>query len=506
MSTGTVNRMRGTHGDRRLTRRQALLAGTTTVAALALGASERRLGSAATQASASAASAEPEGNAIISRPDLRLPALTVAATTDRLAPGLIMVAPYNAPGLAQRGALIADDTGSPIWEQPLTDLIMANLRVQIYKGTSSLTWWEGDIDLGHGVGSYVVADTSYRPIAHLNAGNGYNGDLHEFLLTDRGTALLTTYAVTHHDLRAVGGPADGTIQDAIFQEIDVASGRVLLEWHSLDHIPVTESYWGVSANWDYVHLNSIAVDHDHNLLVSARNTHTIYKIDRNNGEIIWRLGGKHTNFSIAPDAAFAWQHDARRQPNGTITLFDNGDTRSRGVALNVDERAKRVTLQRSYVRPGNLHSLSQGNVQALSNGNIFVGWGAQPYVSEFSASGEFLFDARIGSGYIAPSGLGYISYRAYRMPWSAIGIGSPAVAVQRGAHHTNVYVSWNGDTRVRHWAALAGSAVEDLAPVGTLPRTSFETNIRLPAAYSRLRLTGIDAAGRALTTTDPIVI
>jgi hypothetical protein len=181
------------------------------------------------------------------------------------------------------------------------------------------------VELGHGVGHYVVADSSYRPLATVNAGNRRAGDLHEFLLTDRGTALLTTYAVTQRDLSAVHGSKAGTIQDAMFQEIDIASGRVLLEWHSLDHIPVTESYWPLSSNWDYVHLNSIDVDRDSNLLVSSRNTHTIYKLDRRSGQIIWRLGGKHSDFQIAPEAVFAWQHDARRQPDGTITMFDNGD-------------------------------------------------------------------------------------------------------------------------------------------------------------------------------------
>jgi hypothetical protein len=156
------------------------------------------------------------------------------------------------------------------------------------------------------------------------AGNGRSGDLHEFLLTDRGTALLTAYVLRHIDLRPVGGSRSGAIQDAIFQEVDLASGRVLLEWHSLDHIPLTESYWPLTSwSWDYVHLNSIDVDLDGNLLVSSRNTHTVYKIDRRSGEIIWRLGGKHSDFAMGAGATFAWQHDPRRQADGTLTIFDN---------------------------------------------------------------------------------------------------------------------------------------------------------------------------------------
>lgn len=104
----------------------------------------------------------------------------------------------------------------------------------------------------------------------VQATAGLRGDLHEFVLTPRGTALLTSYVVRRYDLRAVGGPRDGTVQDAIFQEIDLASGRLLLEWHSLDHAGLEESYAPATADWDYFHINSVDLDHDGNLLVSAR--------------------------------------------------------------------------------------------------------------------------------------------------------------------------------------------------------------------------------------------
>jgi hypothetical protein len=191
---------------------------------------------------------------------------------------------------------------------------------------------------------------------------------------------------------------------------------VLLEWHSLDHIPLSESYWPVYEPWDYVHINSIDVDYDGNLLVSSRNTHTVYKIDRHSGAVIWRLGGKSGDFSLASGAAFAWQHDVRRQANGTLTIFDNeglpnaNTNESRAIVLAVDEPGRKASLLREYRHPTPLLATSQGSVQVLPNGNIFVGWGAEPYVSEFSASGELLFDAQLGDK--------YLSYRAFRMPWT----------------------------------------------------------------------------------------
>jgi hypothetical protein len=474
---------------RRVSRRQLLLAGGTVAAAGAVTASSR-LFDTAVGALVRPADA-PRVPDYITRPDLRIPPLTVTTHRGAVAPGLLLLAPYNAPNNAQAGAVIVDNNGAPVWEQPLPHLVTTDFRVQTYKGSPALTWWQGIVTLGHGVGQYVVADSSYAPIAHLNAGNGLHGDLHEFLLTDRGTALLTSYVVVTRDLRAVGGSEHGTIQDALFQEIDVASGRVLLEWHSLDHIPITESYWPLSANWDYVHLNSIGVDTDENLLVNSRNTHTIYKIDRRTGEIIWRLGGKHSNFDIDPTALFAWQHDARRQPDGTITLFDNGQSVSRAAILAVDEKARKVTLKRAYNHPSpNLHALSQGNVQILPNGNVFVGWGAQPYVSEFSTDGELLFDARLGTD--------YVSYRAYRTPWVGEGAGVPDAALRREGSTLVAYASWNGDTRTVRWVVDAGTNPSNLQPIGAVARAGFETAMRIPRSLTHVRVSAVDARGQTL--------
>ena len=433
-----------------------------------------------------------------SRPDLQIPTLTVTTPAAAVAPGLLLLAPYNAPLPAQAGAVIVDDTGEPVWEQPLAGLVTADFRVQTYRGKPALTWWQGVVVYGHGVGEYVIADPSYAPLARVNAGDRLHGDLHEFLLTDRGTALLTTYRMLRHDLSAAGGSRHGSIQDAMLQEIDVETGQVLLEWHSLDHIPLTESYWPVTTWWDYVHLNSIAIDTDNNLLVSSRNTHTIYKVNRSTGAVMWRLGGKRSDFAIDEDARFAWQHDARRQPDGSITLFDNGDRLSRAVVLSVDERNRRVKLIRSYTHPAGLYANSQGNVQILANGNVLVGWGAQPYISEFSEDGELVFDAHLGPN--------YVSYRAYRMPWTGVGTGAPAIVAQRAPDAITVYVSWNGDTRVAQWTVLAGSSRGHLAPIGTVQRSGFETGLEIPPSFTMLRVAGGDAQGNTLATSALLLV
>jgi hypothetical protein len=475
--------------DDTLTRRQLLRCAGVGAAGLTLtGAVGKLLG----DAFASPSAAPPTAPAWHSRPDLRIPALTVTRREQGVSAEPIFIAPYNAPN-GQAGAVIVDNRGEPIWEHPLASKVMTDFRVQRYRDSPVLTWWEGSIELGHGVGEYVIADASYRTVRRLQAGRGLRGDLHEFMITPRDTALLTSYHVTHADLSAVAGPRDGTIQDAVFQEIDLATGAVLLEWRSLDHIPVQESYAPVGADWDFFHINSVDLDDDGNFLVSARSTHTVYKIDRS-GTILWRLGGKHSNFKMGPETDFAWQHDARRQPDGTLTIFDNGATPaverlSRGLILDLDDQVMTATLLHQYRHPRILAG-SQGSVQLLANGNVFVGWGEAPHVSEFDRSGRMLFDAMLGKH--------YESYRAFRLAWTGRPTEIPALAVVRRGHDLTAYASWNGATHVDSWQLLAGADISNLRAVSSVRATAFESALPVTAAGPCIAAQALDATGTPL--------
>src|SRR5919204_2109994 len=273
----------------------------------------------------------------VSRPDLRPPALVVTTREPAAAPGYVFLAPKR--HAQQKGPLIVDRGGGIAWFHPL-EAEATDFRVQRYRGRPVLTWWQGHSARGFGSGEYVIADETYRRVATVRAGNGLAGDEHEFQLTPRGTALITIY---HRE---------GRVLDSIVQEVEVASGRVLLEWRSIDHVPPAESYVPLSAGGgssplakgDYFHVNSLEVEPDGNLLVSARNTSALYEIDRRTGEVLWRLGGKRSDFRMGPGTRFAWQHDARRQPDGTITLFDDEAApplgkRSRAIRLRLDTTA-----------------------------------------------------------------------------------------------------------------------------------------------------------------------
>src|SRR5215211_1027564 len=447
-----------------------------------------------------------------SRPDLHPPTIDVLThphqNSSSTAPGYIFLAPKNGPGEQspnQDGPLIIDNSGEPVWFRPLhnEDEDTMDFKVQHYQGEPVITFWEGH-HTGYGQGEYVILDTSYREIARVRAGNGYLGDHHEFLISPQDTALITIYGkVDKMDLSSVGGQKDDRVLDGIAQEVDIESGEVIFEWHSLDHVEPEESHAKLPKNprmsFDYFHINSIDVDHDSNLLISARRTSTVYKVDRQSGEILWQLGGKKSSFEMDPRTRRSWQHDARRQPDGTITIFDNGgvhvDEQSRGLVLELDMDQMSASVVREYTHPDKLLAATQGSVQVLPNDNIFIGWGSNPLFSEFSTDGELLFDARF-----PPE---VESYRAFRFPW--VGHPSdeePAIAVEAGsADELRLYASWNGATEVASWQVVAGSSPDKLEPVGSsAPKEGFETAIRVNTSEPYVGVQARDGSGRVLGT------
>lgn len=447
---------------------------------------------------ATTAAKRTETLAFRSAPSVKPPRVVVRTKRTGRAPGYTFHTPSG--GAGQHGLLIADDDGQPIWHRSTGKKYASDLRVQRYEGEPVLTWWEGKRIRGWGEGEFVVAGSDYREIARFGAGRGREGDLHDFVITEDGTALVTIYSAEQHDLSSVGGPRRGRVIDSVVQEIDIDTGRVLFEWSALEDIALRESYKPVPEDpgegWDYFHVNSIDVDTDGDLLISARNTYAVYKVDRVTGEILWRLGGKRSDFEMGPGTRFAWQHDARRTPDGKLSLFDNQASpkraeESRALILDVDERRMRVARARQYTHPRELLSNNKANTQALPNGNVMVGWGFHPYFTEYSRSGRILFDARFAD----PEN---VSYRAYRFRWTGRPGGRPAVAARTSRGGMTVYASWNGATEVAEWRVSAGATPESLERVVRGPRQGFETALRVRTAQPCVAVEALDSQGRPL--------
>jgi hypothetical protein len=420
-------------------------------------------------------------------------------------PGDFFLAPYQGAGTP--GNMIVDPAGNLVWFHPLPpNDSSTNFRVQQYQGKPVLTWWQGRIlKLGFGQGEDEIYDTSYRPVARVRAGNGLSADLHEFLLSSQGTAWIDCFDPVTLDLTSMGGLAKEVVNDSVVQEVDVKTGLVMWEWHAMGHVPLRDSYSPIphTTNWDYIHVNSVAPGPNGQVLLSARNTWTVYDVNLHTGGFIWRIGGKFASLKRGPGVHFYWQHDAGWLPNGDVTVFDNGasppeEKESRGLVLHVDAGAGTVSLIKQFTNPSStLLASSQGDLLPLPGNNWLMGYGGLPNFTEFDNSGHVLFDATLGTD--------VQDFRTYLAPWSATPKTVPAVAAQAaGSGTVNVEASWNGATAVASWKVLAGSSASSLTTVASAPKHGFETTIPAHTTGPLIAVAALDASGATLATSAPI--
>lgn len=440
----------------------------------------------------------PKFHDFVTRPGLHPPKVDVLNPAGpQTAEGHIFYTPKNRTTRAdQEGPMIVNDQGKVVWFHPLKGKRAADFAVDHYRGEKVLIWWQGQIRHSFGKDRLVILDEHYKPVARVKSQGYADIDGHEVKLTPRGTALFFIKNPVMWDV-----PGDGKgkrpVMDDVIQEVDIATGRVLFEWHSLGHIDVQETYTlsdtYIDRPWDWLHANSIELDRNGDIIMSGRHTSAVYKIDRESGRIVWRLGGKRSDFEMGPGTTFSFQHDARIRPDGTITLFDNANGRpdpagtdvSRGIALELDKEEMTASLVQEYEDPQGGMSTAESNMQTLPNGHVFIGWGNRPGYTEYTADGEVVYDAGLAEE--------MESYRSFRFTWHGHPTTDPAIALRKArGERTHVYVSWNGATEVATWQVVAGPSPERLHPVTVAPKRGFETRItvKTKADYVAVRARG----------------
>jgi hypothetical protein len=335
-------------------------------------------------------------------------------------------------------------------------------------------------------------------------------DLHEFAITPQDTALVTAYRTAPADLSKLGGKARGMVLSGVVQEIDIATGKVLFEWDSLDHVAPAQTMTPFAGGtsklpFDYFHINSIAIAPDGDLLVSSRNTCAIYKISRPGGQVVWRLGGRQSSFRMGHGTRFYFQHHARPHGVSTLSLFDDGgsppqiEKQSRAILLDLDTSAMTATLRQEFLHPAGVAAANQGSMQVLPDGRVFVGWGNQPYFSEFAADGKISLEGEFP--------VSDQSYRAFTAAWRGRPAGQPDVVARvNPAGGTVVYVSWNGATEVAGWVVRGGKTTSALSQVGQQEWLGFETAIAVAEAGPYFAVTAVDAQGKTLGESEAVKV
>ncbi|KAI0868808.1 Arylsulfotransferase-domain-containing protein [Hypoxylon argillaceum] len=470
---------------------------------------------------------------------------------ERCSDGYYLIAPKGKI-VSDPGPAIFDARGDLVWADDSYGVVF-NFQVQRYRGEDYLTFWSNPDGSAHGYGrgTYYMLDASYELFRKFEAaGEGLKGDLHEFHLTDRGTALTTVYNPIPADLSAVGGPSRGWALDCLVQEIDVDTGALLFEWSAAAHVPLNATVRAFAGEddgttpetaFDFFHLNSIDEDGQGNYILSARHTSTILCIDRD-GTILWTLGGRgggdFTDVSDGRATDFMYQHHVRVHAADAdttatadpthllLSIFDNAASeraglpsphaQTRGLLVRLDTRSQTASLVRAYADPAHprRRAASQGSMQVLSD-RVVLGYGWLPFITEFSASSaEVLCAVELAPWVAARWGL-VNSYRAEKAGrWVGRPREGPAVHLGRG--EGRVYVSWNGATEVRRWV-LQGAEWEGLqlghggeggegeggedgfVDLDDVPKAAFETALDVTDDMPRyLRVAALDGAGNVM--------
>jgi hypothetical protein len=438
-----------------------------------------------------------------SRPDLHPPKIATTVGTG-VAPGLLLATNPAGTGV-QSGSIIYDNSGQPVWFSPNTGMPL-DLQQVTYKGQTALAYFQpqGAPYPEDNVGVEIILNTSYRQIGTIRAENGYTMNEHDLQISPDGTkALLTIYAPVTMDLSLYGGPKNAVVLEGIVQEVDIATGAVTFEWHSLGSgssppFPVTDTYMPLNASLvDYFHLNSVAYDTDGNLLVTGRHVSVVTKLRKSDGAVLWRMGGKRNQFTFTDhDGGPSWSHDVRRRPDGTISVFDNGVSRnppySRGVAWSVDETHLTAHVAVQERHNPDLFGSFVGSNRLLPNGNDLISWGNTGRTTEYNAAGQPVFESQL------PSGM--FSYRVHRVDWHATPARPPDVAIDRSASTATAYTSWNGATDVAAWELWGGPDAQHLRRLGSATRSGFETKVSGPVqpADHDFQTRALDATGKTI--------
>ncbi|MGB5896235.1 MAG: aryl-sulfate sulfotransferase [Ignavibacteriaceae bacterium] len=345
---------------------------------------------------------------------------------------------------------------------------------------------------------FVGMDSNYTVIDTFLCANSYGTDEHEIYMLEDGHYFLIALGYRQVDMSVIvsGGDPNATVIDNHVQEFD-ADHNLVFEWLSYDYFNIIDAVHEdlTQHTIDYIHMNSIAVDYDGNIIISSRHLSEVTKINRQTGEIIWHLGGENNDFAFINDNfGISYQHFARPvegKPNH-YTIFDNGNYHnphfSRAVEFQLDTLNKTASKVWEYRHASDRYTPWMGNAQRLPNGNTLINYadGSLPKATEVSESGEIVYEGNF---------VNYTHcYRTYRFEWESI-VDKPYLIVE--AYPTNVTLIYNkfGDNTIEKYVVFAGLDENSLIPVDT----AYNTFIELTELENHTRyyfgITAIDSSG-----------
>lgn len=383
--------------------------------------------------------------------------------------------------------MILENDGTPYFYQQL-DKTSLDFKVQ---SNGMLSRW-----IGGEVRGYMVIDQHFQNVDTLRCTNGFGTDEHEMQLLQNGHALLI--AIEERPLIQIdpeGNPNTTVIGNHI-QELD-EDGMLVFEWLCWDHINLEDSYIENHdvLELDYIHMNSIAVDYDGHLLISSRHLSECTKINRQTGDIIWRLGGKNNQFDFINDPdQISSQHDFRPVPDkpGHYTLFDNGTQKdpkySRAVEFKLDTINMLAEKVWEYRKSPDRYSRLMGNAQRQPNGNTLINWGdpTLPKITEVTYDSIVVYEADF-----TPA---MNNYRTFRFEFDGFMLAPNLVAE---AYPDRVRLLFNkfGDQGVDYYNIYGGESTEPLVWIDSTSRTWIDLTDLEASTFFYLEVTATDTSG-----------
>jgi hypothetical protein len=389
--------------------------------------------------------------------------------------------------------VIFDNAGSPIWYLQ-TDDERRDMKVQHNGVLTMLARIGGN--------RFVGLDTHYSEIASYRAVNGYSTDEHELQVLEDGRYLLIGLRNEYVDMTLYlpGANTNASVGQTIIQEF-TPEGDLIFQWRAWDNFDVRDVHLDnpYGSSFRFPHMNAIDIDEDGHILLSSRHISEITKINRDTGEIIWRLSGisKNNYFAYVNDPLYGPrnQHAIRCTGNGRYLLFDNGDLHSppvsRGVEYELDLNAMTATVvwQFPETPTTSLYSHYMGNAQRLPNGNTLINWaiGSLPKLTEVRPDGTKAFEMNWVDRYEA--------YRVWRCPWQGMAL-KPNLVVESPPDNLTLIFNKFGDPNVEYYRIYGGTAPQPT----TVLATSTETLKRLSDGLENgrqyyFRVTAVDFNG-----------
>jgi hypothetical protein len=387
--------------------------------------------------------------------------------------------------------VIFDNNGCPIWYQRMPDE-RRDMKVQ-HNGVLTMLARDGG-------NHYNGFNIHYQQITNYWAANGYGVDEHELQVLADGTYLLVALGTETVDMSryVVGGNTAASVTEQVIQEFTPA-GELIFQWRAWDHFDVRDQQQFINilgSSFDFTHMNAIDIDTDGNILLSSRNTSEITKINRDTGEIIWRLGGAHNQFNFVNDPLNGPrnQHAVRMVTTNDYTMLDNGNlhspSMSRGVEYVLDTTNMTAKIVWQYPNPAtpNIYTYYMGDVQRLPNGNTLIDWavGNLPKLTEVRPNGTKAFEMN----WVAQ----WEAYRTWRCPWQGSAL-QPYLIVETYPDNITLIFNQFGDTNVAFYKIYGGPTSPSITVLATSGVTLKRLNNLQNGSTYYFRVTAVNKQG-----------